>query len=462
MKTLGIRQWLLLGIVIFLGSAALLYHLAGAFDEGLLQSLRRQQTQQQNAALDRALRAVTDHPAAWRDPTWQQALRDHLALAGIQALVRDPAGREIFRTGSIAPGTAPTRQAAVLTVGTGGAQSLGTVDLFLPPRGDLLPPLVFALSVTIALLFVYWQLGRYVVKPLEAMSVAARRIASGNLDFALPESRVREVAAVREAFEAMGEGLRGSITRQAQLEEERRFFIGAIAHDLRTPLFSLRGYLEGFERGLAASPEKAAHYIAVCRQKADQLERLIADLFAYAKVEYLTPALQQEPLELGVLLRRTVEGARARAQARGVTLELDGTLEACPTRGDEYLLERAVENLLENALRYTPPGGVIKVSWRCVAERVVFTVADTGPGIPAAEMPHLFDPLFRGETSRNRQTGGAGLGLAIALRALIASGGDLVARNREGGGAEFTGWLPACASALSVLKPALYPPVDVR
>ena len=111
------------------------------------------------------------------------------------------------------------------------------------------------------------------------------------------------------------------------------------------------------------------------------------------------------------------------------------------------MLERAVENLLDNAFHYTPKGGVIEVSWRCDVDRVVFRVADTRPGIRPADMPHLFDPLFRGETSRNRQTGGAGLGLAIARRALLAAGGDLVAMNREDGGGEFTGWLPARSEA---------------
>jgi signal transduction histidine kinase len=306
------------------------------------------------------------------------------------------------------------------------------------------------LSVIVALIFVQWQMSKYVVRPLEAMSAAARRIAGGNLDFELPASRVREVADVREAFEAMGEGLRGSIERQAQLEEERRFFIGAIAHDLRTPLFSLRGYLEGLQQGIASSPEKASHYIEVCRQKADQLDRLVSDLFAFTKVEYLTPTLRTGPLELGALLRRAVEGAGARARHKGVTLKIDGAAEECQVPGDEHLLERAVENLLDNALRHTPEGGAINVSWRCEEGRVVFSVADTGPGIPQSDIPHLFDPLFRGETSRNRGTGGAGLGLAIARRAMLASGGDLAAHNRIEGGAEFTGWLPARSAVLAL------------
>jgi signal transduction histidine kinase len=332
--------------------------------------------------------------------------------------------------------------------------------LFIPESSNGLRVVGAVLAIAFAFFFVRWQMGRYVVKPLEAMSAAARRIAGGNLDFDLPESRVREVADVRNAFEAMGEGLRDSLRRQADLEEERRFFIGAIAHDLRTPLFSLRGYLEGLEQGLASSPEKAADYIAVCRQKADQLDRLVSDLFAYTKVEYLEQTLQRSPVDFGSLLCRAVEGARDRAHDKGVTLEIVSSMQQAasstfriadkvlPTiRGDEHLLERAVENLLDNAVRYTPAGGKIEVRWCRDRDRVVFTVADTGPGIAPSDMPHLFDPLYRGETSRNRQTGGAGLGLAIARRALLAHGGDLVAANRPTGGAEFTGWLPVYSEA---------------
>jgi signal transduction histidine kinase len=319
-------------------------------------------------------------------------------------------------------------------------------SLFIPAGNRELPVVVAVLAIALALFFVRWQMGRYVVQPLEAMQAAARRIAGGDLDFTLPPSRVREVAAVRDAFETMGAGLRDSLQRQAELEEERRFFIGAIAHDLRTPLFALRGYLEGLDQGLAGSPEKAAAYVAVCRQKADQLDRLVADLFAYTRAEYLEQSLQPEALDLGTLLRHALAGARAQAQANGITLELDGSRAACRAIGDAHLLERAVENLLGNALRYTPAGGTIRVGWHQEGDRIVFTVADTGPGIAPQDLPHLFEPLYRGESSRNRQTGGAGLGLAIARRVLRAHGGDLVAANRPGGGAEFTGWLPRTAA----------------
>jgi signal transduction histidine kinase len=186
------------------------------------------------------------------------------------------------------------------------------------------------------------------------MSKAARQVAAGDLDFHLPASRVREVDEVAGAFHAMGDALRISITRQAELEQERRFFISAIAHDLRTPLFALRGHLAGLERGLANTPEKADHYLAVCQEKADDLEHLIADLFAYSRLEYLEQAPERGPLDFGRLVDKAVEDVRLPAQARDITTSVDGPQAAHTVQADGALLARALGNLLDNALRYTP------------------------------------------------------------------------------------------------------------
>jgi len=292
-----------------------------------------------------------------------------------------------------------------------------------------------------ALLFVRWQMGRYLVRPLEAMAAAARRIAIGDLNFELPKTTVREVAEVGAAFQAMVEGLRESVRRQAELEEQRRFFIGAIAHDLRTPLFALRGYLAGLDQGLAGSPEKAASYITISRQKADQLERLVADLFAYARTEYLGESIRLQPVDLGMIMAAAAGALQSRADAKQVTLNLSGAPAGCLADGDEDLLERAIENLIDNAIRYSRPGGMVEVGWQQENGRVSFAVADAGPGIPERDLLHLFEPLYRGESSRNAKTGGVGLGLSIAKRVLEAHGGDLAASNRTCGGAEFSGWL---------------------
>ena len=293
----------------------------------------------------------------------------------------------------------------------------------------------------VTMVSVAWLTGQTVLRPLATMRQAARQVAGGDLEFRLPDPPLREVAEVAEAFDAMGEALRHSIERQAGLEQQRRLLIGAVAHDLRTPLFALRGLLEGLERGLADMPDKTTRYLLLSRQQANTLERLVADLFSYARLEYLEEMPRHGPLDLAELLANAVECIQSRAEEQGIALAAYGPA-ACPLPGDAHLLTRAIENLLDNALRHTPTGGQIAISWERAIPEYRFRVADSGPGIAAADLPHIFDPLYRGETSRNRGTGGAGLGLAIARRILRAHGGDLTAATRPGGGAELVGTLP--------------------
>jgi signal transduction histidine kinase len=449
---LGIRRWMIVGMLTFLAFPVLTYTVTDVISRNLV----RQQTPQEQTALDTALGKIVAEPARWHDPAWQASIRETLDPLGAGVVLRDPSGAEIYRTGHVTSGGHPPWQGLVnreTTVVERG-QQVGTVEFSMPQRDSSLARAAATVALVLALLHVTWRIRRSVVNPLEAMGRAARRIAAGNLDFTLPKTRVREVADVRDAFEAMGEGLRESLRQQAALEEERRFFVGAIAHDLRTPLFALRGSLVGMERGLATSPEKAARYIAVCRQKADQLDRLVDDLFAFTKAEYLEQTLRRERLAFGPVMERAVDSMGPQAREKDVEIALVRPDADHAIEGDGHLLERAVENLLDNALRYTPPGGTITVAWRVAAGRVTFTVADTGPGIAAQDLPHLFEPLFRAETSRNRETGGAGLGLTIARRILRAHGGDLVAANAGTVGAEFTGWLPLPTETSAAGQPA--------
>jgi signal transduction histidine kinase len=455
MRMLGIRQYMIVGMLTFFLLPALAYGATDLFDRHVLHP---QQTAQQDAAVRAAQQEVAVNAARWHDPAWQASVQKTLDTLGVGVVIRDPSGVDVFSAGQTGardhPGWWSGVHLSQQTMVVENGQAAGTVDLFAPQRDDGLARAAATIALALAILNVGWQMRRSVVKPLEAMGRAARRIAGGNLDFALPHSRVKEIAAVCAAFQAMGDGLRASIGQQAALEEERRFFVGAIAHDLRTPLFTLRGSLLGLEQGLATSPEKAARYIVVCRQKADQLDRLVDDLFAYTKAEYLEQTLRRERLDLGGIFAGAVEDIQPRAQAKGVTVERDGP-DNCPAlAGDAHLIGRAMENLLDNALRHTPPEGGITLRWRTDPDRVTFTVADTGPGIAAHDLPHLFEPLYRGEASRNRETGGAGLGLTIARRILRAHGGDLTAANGSAGGAVFTGWLPLASGGPNVVVSA--------
>jgi len=305
--------------------------------------------------------------------------------------------------------------------------------------------LAVILAFVFALHVVGWLLTKSVVRPLEALSDAAHQIAEGELEFTIPESGVREVAEVRSAFQVMTDGLKSSLEREARLESERRFLLGAIAHDLRTPLFALRGYLEGLEHGVADTPEKQAKYIAVCRQKADQLDRLVADLFALTKLDLTEQPVAHEMVDWGQLVEASVEGIQPKASQKGVRISIKrqgSSTERVEFLGDGHLLQRALDNLLDNAVRHVPAGGFVEIVWEVQSEeRLAFSILDNGLGFAEVDLEQVFEPLYRSETSRNRVTGGAGLGLSIARRILRLHGGDLQASNRESGGACLSGSL---------------------
>lgn len=411
-----------------------------------------------NRTLTAQVRTLLDDDTAnWQDPDWQADFTTALAAGSLKAMLIDETGRMIFRSpGAPASATsdsdAPGGPAVVLNAVT--ATGPGVAVLFPAPGPspdrflDLTDfdawriPVAQIAALVLIVAAIAVLVNQSFLRPLADLIGAMRRVGSGDLDARLPRSRVTEVDQVAQAFGTMAEELRHSLEREQALELERRMTIGALVHDLRTPLFSLRGYLEGIATGIADTPAKQARYLQLSREKADTLERLVAELFEFTRAEYLREAPRPESLDLGDLLRRTSEALQPQADARGVHLELAGSASPLVVPGDPMLLTRVIENLLDNAVRYTPAGGVIQVHWWQENGQAAFSVADSGPGIAATDLPHVFAPLYRGESSRNRRTGGAGLGLAIARRLLRAHGGDLEAANAPQGGAVFSGVLP--------------------
>ncbi|MDQ2743899.1 MAG: HAMP domain-containing histidine kinase [Chloroflexota bacterium] len=435
--TLPIRRWLALALV---ATFFVPFVVTGGV-------VARQSWRQHGSAT--AAQRLRQDASRWNDSAWRTGTQAELAAQGV-GFVLVEGGHEVYRSPSAAAGTAnqwwpgPSQPFQKLLIP--GSHPRKIAYIYTDPRWSagqswLMYPLVYLSTLLLTLGFIAWFLGRTVLRPLSATSRAARRIAVGDLEIELPPSRVREVAEVGAAFEAMSAALQESLRQQAALEEERRFFVSSIAHDLRTPLFSLRGYLEGIEQGIADTPHKRMHYLEVAQEKAAALERLVSDLFAYSRAEYLEQTLQRERLDLGPLLERVADGLRPLARRKNVKVVLTGLAAGCTVDADGQLLVRVVENLLDNALRHTPSEGRIDVTWQAKADRVTFTIADSGQGIAAGDLSHLFDPLFRADTSRNSETGGAGLGLTIARRILRAHGGDLSAANGPAGGARFTGTL---------------------
>lgn len=442
-RTLPVRAWFgLAGIVVALLALIMaigaLYLFLGFDDE----------------PEDRAARAAAvleDDADRWHDPAWRDEVGADVASDDVDFVLFED-GEELYRNTSIAgemppsspsdpPWSSERDDGIVRFLEVEGTQPRLTAYVYVPldTENVLSGIMLFAAALGVAAAAVAWVFARAFIRPLRATRRAAHQVATGDLAVSLPRSRVTEVDEVNTTFDAMAAELRRSLERQAALEQERRQFIAAIAHDLRTPLFSLRGYLEGLESGVADTPQKRARYLDVASQKARTLDQLVDNLFEYARLEYLDQVPDRQTLDLPDLIRQLTDSLQPEAEARSLTLHLRSPDRSCRVEADHHQLTRAIGNLLDNALRHTPAGGRIDVSCGCTEDTTWFTVSDTGPGIPAADLPHLFQPLYRGDTTQDPKASGAGLGLAIAHRILASHGGDLRAENRTEGGASFTG-----------------------
>lgn len=433
MKPLRIRQWMVIGMLIILILPQLFYEIPGLFDRYVLENAKysRQQT-----AMNDLIREVGNTDISrWSDPDWQTWVEQSITESHSGIVLLDAQDREMYRFNLSGSESTVQRELSIMEQG----QLRGKALFYAPKQTSELATTFAIIAGIVAILFIGFQMGRVVVRPLEAMSAAARRIAGGDLDFQLPESTVMEVADVRAAFQAMGAGLRESLIRQSELEEERRFFISSIAHDLRTPLFALRGFLTRLERG--SNPEKAARYAAICSKKAEQLDRLVSDLFSYGQMSSLEQLLRPKPMDIGSLFEDILIDYLPHAREKGIKLTFEASGESHELQGDAHLLRRAIGNLIENALRYTPTNGSIKIHLRMEQTRTHFTIEDNGPGIPEKQLSHIFDAFYRGDDSRNPANGGTGLGLTIARRIIRAHNGDLTAGNRSQGGAVIKGWI---------------------
>ncbi|MCR8644261.1 HAMP domain-containing histidine kinase [Paenibacillus sp. N1-5-1-14] len=437
MKGLRIRQWMMIGMLIVLIIPRLFYEIPNLIEHYGFENTTHIK---KLTALDTIMLEVNETPVThWLDPNWQQTLRNIADSLQLGVVLLDASNQEIVRiVPSNVDSNVPARQISVTEQG----KVLGSALFFIPANKSWVANILALVAGLIAILFIGWQMGRVVVKPLEAMSAAARRIASGDLDFQLPKSTVLEVADVRSAFQAMGTSLKESLIRQSILEEERRFFISSIAHDLRSPLFVLRGYLSRLTRDTFDQPDKTTKSISICSKKAAQLERLVSDLFSYSQMASFEQIMRLGSIEITALFQEIVVEYMPIANEKEITITFVAPNEQRNIQGDAHLLSRAIGNLIDNAIRHTPIHGTINICLQLELSRIHFTIEDTGLGFPDHMLNNLFKAFYRGDDSRNPDHGGTGLGLVIAKRVLEAHNGDLTANNSSlSGGAILTGWI---------------------
>ncbi len=241
--------------------------------------------------------------------------------------------------------------------------------------------------------------------------------------------------------------------RLRELDRLKDNFVASVSHELRTPLTSIRGYLELVREGEVGelNPEQDA-FLGVVDRNADRLLRVVTDLLFVAQVDAQKVALELEQLPLAELAHQAVEAARPAAEARSVALELFGG-QPLVIRGDRARLGQALDNLVSNALKFTPPGGRVEVRLREDGGRALVEVTDTGIGIAAHEQERLFERFFRTTSANEHAIQGTGLGLWIAKAIVDAHGGAISVESEEGVGSTFRFSLP--------LEPQLAAP-DIR
>lgn len=312
---------------------------------------------------------------------------------------------------------------------------LGTADRFNVFSSDgLLRTLATALGVLLLAALVTVFAGRRLVRPILALTGAAQRMAAGDRAARVPVSGNDEVSRLGHAFNAMA----SSIERN---EQQRRVMVSDVAHELRTPLSNIRGYLEAGEDGVVPLDRTLIRSLL---EETALLERLVSDLQELALADAGMLRLHPEERDVTELAQQAVAAHRTQAEAAGVSLGLSASGPAI-AEVDPARIRQALGNLVANAVKFTPAGGSVSVSVRGGGEGVELAVTDTGPGISPEHLPHLFDRFYRADPSRSRSTGGSGLGLAITKHLVEAHDGWVGVSSTPGRGSVFTIRLPARA-----------------
>ncbi len=291
---------------------------------------------------------------------------------------------------------------------------------------------VAALAALIVALLVGGLLFRSIIAPLRHLTEASQTIAAGDFSVRAPVQGEDEVARLARAFNQMAE----SLTRA---EEARRNQTADIAHELRTPLTVLQGELEAMLDGIYPTDREN---LQAALSQVQTLTRLVSDLRLLALADAGQLRLYPAPLDIVAFLETSVDSHQLQAQERLITLSTKLPPAPVYVMADRDRLAQVVGNLLTNGLRYVPAGGHITVEAAVSGDEVQVTVRDDGPGVPADDLPHLFDRFWRGDRARRRSTGGSGLGLSIAQQIIQSHGGRIWATLPPQGGLSITFTLP--------------------
>ena len=338
----------------------------------------------------------------------------------------------------------------LMTNGMGSEMGMSEMqaDLFVSFRAAVTEALLIAAAAAIvSAVAISLVLSRRVVTPIRQMMEVSRYIATGHYRERVQVTSEDELGQLAHSFNQMAASLE-------QIEAMRHELIANVAHELRTPLTSIKGYMEGLIDGVL--PAEPSTFQQIYRE-ADRLQRLVNDLQELSRVEAGAFQLNLQPLQMSELIPRVTERLLPQFEEKQMTLRLKLPDNLPPVMADEDRVSQILLNLIGNALQYTPDGGAITIAAhrpettkrladgsRASGSQLIFTINDTGPGIPSEHLPHLFTRFYRVDKSRSRVGGGSGIGLTIVKHLVEAHNGQVWAESQGAGrGSTFSFSLPS-------------------
>jgi len=345
----------------------------------------------------------------------------------------DPAPDEHFH---------PPRIAAQIIGPDGSAYTV----MLVPRRANIfgalgVPPIaltILGMALLVSALASWW-LARHLSAPIRRIQAGARALATEDLRVRVSaglEGRQDEVAVLARDFDAMADRLRANRSALTQLLRD-------ISHELRSPLARMRVAL-GLARQPSTDPQRQLDRM---EREIERLDGLISQVLKLARLHGRDAQFERETFELDEVLEEVVHDARFEGAVKDCRIELTGEARGTKVQGNRELLRSAIENVLRNAVRYSPHGATVEVTVKRTPAGLSIVVDDQGPGVPAADLERIFEPFYRVAESRDRDSGGEGIGLAITSQVLKAHGGAAHAVNRPGGGFEVELALPAAVLA---------------
>lgn len=295
---------------------------------------------------------------------------------------------------------------------------------------------IFAVS---AIIFTNIMMIRFIYKPineaLDRLTSGVKQLRDGNLDWRVDYQNQDEFYPVVESFNQMAGQIESMVAEQEKNSENRKELIAGISHDLRTPLTTIKAYVEGLQAGVAQTPVKKSRYLATISQKADELNHLVEQLFLFSKIDIGEIPLHLKTVNLGAFISQFVTSVQDEYRERHLTMTLEVSTANAYVEIDQEQTRNVFINILENTIKYgNQTDNQMVINQYIVGNQAVITFSDNGPGVPEAQLENLFEVFYRGDKARTEPEKGSGLGLAIAKRMIEAQAGKIIAKNRQSGG----------------------------